>query len=266
METPSIDEYLLPAEDTIGLLIQKIALLSEFSKTTELNNDICCVIKISLCNSSFQLVCYNDIDTLTNLFSYINKNTSFSHVLYRDLPYYEWENTRSHNVPEVRPDYDPDNECDDSDYEYDFDNMDETAHGHQYNVIPDLDDVKYVISYPMYKPTLITMYDDILTKHDPRNILITNNRYNSTKEFTFLNEKGVYNDHRGCNHCKIFLDIYADQKITLPITLHDLTVVFYRSKGNKWDKEYEMYCGLTYKSRWGNLIGGNLIIEFDHGS
>jgi hypothetical protein len=80
------------------------------------------------------------------------------------------------------------------------------------------------------------------------------------KPLTIYNFYDVNPDHRGSNHCKIFLEYYPEQHITLPITLYELAIVYYRAKGNKFDKNYEMYCGIK-KNKYGKYE-----IQMDHGS
>ena len=80
---------------------------------------------------------------------------------------------------------------------------------------------------------------------------------------TIRNDCGKNKDHRGSNHCNIYLPMHDKVVMTKFATLYDLAIAYYRLKSHKWDRWYELF-SYAMPVRKKNDIIVNLV--FDHGS
>lgn len=207
-------------------------------------------------SSYAEIITLNE-ETIEALFQYINRTTKFDHIIYNGKPYYERENMWQNSECEVRPDYDPDVECDqymsdcedpeDDIYPSDYKNI-EFVITQEHDVVPDEDD---------WSPSEIALYERLQNK-DPEKVLLV-----GYEKLIIHNSMGINEDHRGSDHCKVHIPFYHDTIDTKHLTLRELMTRFYQLKSHHWDKNYEMFCGTKTYIQEGMI---KVYLDFDHGS
>lgn len=216
-----------------------------------------------------------DKNTIKTLFRYAYNAMEFSHVIFNGLPYYEstnkWYSERGHalkglpgyEIPNIhneftkRPDYDPDVQC----AKY---GRCEISDATLIYPTPD-DSLEYVVEKKVNDFT-----DSYFEK---RNKELLNQIHISDLNKIFLvgykkifltNNMGWNCDHRGSNHCKIFLKQDCNIEIHGIITMKMFVDACYKLKSHKWDNWYELFCGSKHiRFDDGNIIA---VVDFDHGS
>ena len=192
---------------------------------------------------------------LPDLFAYIKDRTSFHHVKFNGLAYYERPNCREHEIPKKRPVHD---QCD----EYECSSGEE-CEGSEASIYPTKHDkLKYMIDIPQTILDDEEIYTDFsfiknLSQIDPRRILLI-----GYKTLMVRNASGSTTDHRGQNHCKVLLE-QSDVTKNHFISLRSLIDIYYKVKCNKWDQWYELYCRTNVQIKDGTIIAD---LIFDHGS
>jgi len=210
---------------------------------------------------------YNDdTEIINSLIYYIHACTSFSHVIYNGKPYYE--RTNNFNLDRRmkksdRPAYDPDVMCD----LHCFEKRQVECDGKPTIYPTESDTIEYVIKYDnksFDKKELAAYFEDSenppnanfiveMLKFDPKKVILEGyetlhmKHHPSTLDYYKAigfktgphGTKVLKLDHRGSNHCKVYLDHIMEKSADGPITLHDLVTAFYEFKVNKWDKGYE---------------------------
>ena len=84
------------------------------------------------------------------------------------------------------------------------------------------------------------------------------------KELSIFNIAGWNDDHRGSNHCKIFLNQSVNITEHNMITMKQFIDMCYQLKSHKWDQWYELFSGITSCDLVDDTI--DIMINFDHGS
>lgn len=204
----------------------------------------------------------SDLKILNNLFICIAYHTSFHHIVYNGLPYYEKTNTHQFTDIKIRPKYDIDSVCDY--YDNDREDIDDCG----VSIYPSSKDkIKYILkyhrkwdSYLEYNmpPDNIELTKQIIKTNFKKILLI------GYKSLVLNNKKGINYDHRGSNHCNVYLEFYPTVFTDKIISLNILAKYFYKLKSHKWDKWYEMFCDTDIKVDKER----NIIVDFryDHGS
>ena len=210
---------------------------------------------------------------LHDLFHLIHESTSFHHVTFNGLPYYEMTNIHQnmtiidHVNPFndkkpiehiIRPSYDIDVVCNDSDIE-EADDCGAT-------IFPtSIDRVKYILKYKKkwmdndyYEPKNIELLKQIFGTNFKKVLLV------GFKSLKLVNRNGINHDHRGSNHCNIYLKFYPNVHITQFTSLNTLAKSFYKLKSHKWDSWYEMFSDVNFMTNINHDIVVHL--NFDHGS
>ena len=198
---------------------------------------------------------------IEGLFLYINECTQFSHVVHNNRAYYEMSNTwGSPPKKSQRPKHDPDIKCD----EY----MDPDKCAGRPTIWPkNSDTLKYKIKYlgedcldeKLFTDAKIDIKPiEQLMRYNPRKVIL-----HGFDNLYLKSSNRASDDHRGSNHCKVFLDFMTEKSTDAPIRLHDLVLSFYEFKQNKWNKWYELFCGVSIKKKNGDLT---LTFAYDHGS
>jgi hypothetical protein len=205
---------------------------------------------------------YKDVITLNEetieaVFQYINRTTNFDHVIYKGQPYYERENQWQNSECPIRPDYDPDLECDNymSDCEapdddiYPSDDEDiEFVINREPDVVPDED---------YWTASELDLYQRLQNKDLEKVLLV------GYEKLIIHNTMGINEDHRGSDHCKVHIPFNSQTIDTKSLTLRELMTRFYQLKSHHWDKNYEMFCGTKTIIRGGTI---KVYLNFDHGS
>lgn len=193
---------------------------------------------------------------LHDLIKFCYNTTEIRYVTYKDRKYYnstnQWYDRKEEPGDENR-DYDPNMECENYDSDCDFD-----------KIYPKKSDkVQYIIEYNKK----LTNWNDDYVNTDlirkilhigPEKVLLTGLDFISVD-----NHRGVNPDHRGSDHCKIYLECYDTFRMGCPIDLLTFANNLYRIKSHKWDKWYELFCGVVLINNKDSL---RIIMEFDHGS
>lgn len=84
------------------------------------------------------------------------------------------------------------------------------------------------------------------------------------KKIIFINKNGINKDHRGSNHCEIFLHFHESFTVTAPISLEDFYLALIKTKSHKFENWYELFMKSTVQK----LEESSYSINFkhDHGS
>lgn len=202
---------------------------------------------------------------LHDLIKYCYETTEIECIEYKNKKYYNssnlWYDRKQENM-----EHDPDIECENYMDDCDFDTINPK----------NPDNVKYLIEYDKNRTHWTYDYDNIdlirkISYADIEKVMLT-----GYDLIMIINKCGRNNDHRGSDHCKIYLQMYGKYEINLPINLFEFANCLYRIKSHKWDNHYELYCGIKtpcsqiYKYYDDNLLieqnGLNILFEFDHGS
>lgn len=102
----------------------------------------------------------------------------------------------------------------------------------------------------------LVIIDNFLTTYGPDKIIFKNN-------ITMTNDMGIHEDKRGNNYCRV-LAIFLDEIELENPTLKEFVNGIWTLKSHKFDKWYELYCGISdYENIDGNI---KLNLDFDHGS
>lgn len=225
----------------------------------------------------------NQPNILNDLFMCIDGYTTFNHVIYNNLPYYEKSNLNKtfdivnykpyfqalmHCNPIFcwetkafdRPTYDIDSKC----YSWYVDDGTNGACGVQ--IYPTkTDTVKYVLKYHRsneyadknISTTNIDLIKKIIKCKYKKILLIG-------YESLILKNNSGYNDgHCGSNHCNIYLKFYETISTKKSISLNTLAKYFYKLKSHKWDKWYESFADIEYILHNKNFL---IKLNFCHGS
>jgi hypothetical protein len=243
---------------TLNHLRSKYVLLKQIFAETEFLPELITFIGNLLLRLRYELIIdLNNKSLIEDLLTYADRQTSFHHVIYNGLPYYERAHTHSTCEPKTRPHYDPDHcDCDGS---CDGDEILLWCYPTIFPTQKDL--VKYVIRYDKdYDEEFYhdTDFIDEICEIKPRKILLV-----GYKSLSVKNIRGKTTDHRGQNHCRVSLVQESVQKKRL-ITLRGLIDIYYRAKSNKWDKWYELYSGAKIEFDPNEHI--TIGLNFDHGS
>jgi len=216
-----------------------------------------------------------DKNTIKTLFRYAYNAMEFSHVIFNGLPYYErtneWYSERGHmfrGLPgteivkehhefSIRPDHDPDIPC--KKYSKCAINKDTLTY-------PSPDDrLEYVVEKKVDDFT--SGYFDKCDKEllNQIHVLDLNKMFLiGYKKISLINKMGWNDDHRGSNHCKIFLSQNYIITIKGMITMKMFVDACYKLKSHKWDNWYELFSGTKHiRFDDGNIIA---VVDFDHGS
>lgn len=198
----------------------------------------------------------NNESMLRNLLKYIETSTSFHHIEFNGKPYYEKSNCHEQCVPKSRPKYDINTEC--TDYNPDTDRCGAS-------IFPTIGDrLKYILKYHGECDSFeddnaeINNFINIIASCRFEKILLV-----GYKSLTISNPNGINYDHRGSNHCNVYLKFYDKVSTKKWISFSTLAKYFYKLKSHKWDRWYELYCGMDFKSKNGNI---RVEMNFDHGS
>lgn len=206
---------------------------------------------------------------LNDLIRYCYVTTDIAYIEYKNKKYYNSSNQwyeREEREEDKNRNYDPDIECENYMENCEFDMI------HPKNP----DDVKYIIDYNKDETHWTDDYEniDLIRKISNANIeKVTLMGYDF---INIINKHGINHDHRGSNHCKIYLETYGNYKINLSTNLLQFANCLYRIKSHKWDTNYEMYCGINTpytkthelydKSKLTKEHGLYVSFMFDHGS
>jgi hypothetical protein len=244
--------------------IEKIVLAFCFTNDILKKNDICSDIKVVikgyLVDLYYDCIIKLNKEIVEDLFRYIADATTFSHVIFNGLPYYERTNMWGSDLPSgiERLSYDVDVEC--KGY---WSGECESA-GEDIINPKNSDKVSYVIKY-LDTGAIIGREDvndeDFIKKmpdYDSEKVLLV-----GYKKLIVRNPVGVNRDHRGSDHCKIKLKYHKAIIKKDYITLRELCDIFYKIKSHKWDNHYEMYCGVDVHMGKSTLT---IEADFDHGS
>uniref|UniRef100_A0A6C0C7V4 Uncharacterized protein n=1 Tax=viral metagenome TaxID=1070528 RepID=A0A6C0C7V4_9ZZZZ len=167
------------------ILIYKLFLINKIIK----HPDISLLLKKELIQLQFRkIVLISNPQIIEQLFEHARKDTHFHHIKFNGLSYYETTNIwMSHKIVD-RPEYDPDIPC--------------TSHRrceHEPMIYPICTDkIKYILKegYEGKK-----MKDELqISQCKLSNVLLV-----GFNNLTIRNDCGKNKDHRGSNHCNIFL-------------------------------------------------------------
>ena len=223
------------------------------------------IIVITLHN--YIIINVSDTQKLSDLFLYVYSKTRFSHILFNGLPYYQYTHPwRKYLSMKSRPSYDPDIICDyhhkllvscaPSIYPSETDTVKYVIKPYDdENEVPELVPIDCNRTFPplYYDPK----FADELVKYDSHKILLIG--YTTMK---IRNISGFNSDHRGSDHCQIFLKFYDKFVIHGPITLDKFIDVSYKIKSHKFDNWYEFFWGI-YVTKNNNDL--SVSVQFDHG-
>ena len=209
------------------------------------------------------MVNVSDPTVLPDLLQYIYKTTRIERIVYEGMSYYERSNMWEGDIPNERPDNDPDVECDG----YGDCKVEE-------EIFPeDPDSVKYKLEYDKVYAAQIIENGDLDEWCENTELLIKLATTNTSSENIILtgpnsiilkNRCGINRDHRGSDHCKVKLAFYDTYVVKCPTNLLHFMETCYRVKSHKWDKWYELYCGANVEKVPENCLKVDII--FDHGS
>jgi hypothetical protein len=213
------------------ILIHKLLLINKIIK----HRDLASLLKKNLIDLRFHKTILIDMDIVNRLFKYIDRVTSFHHIELNGLAYYETENKwRVYNIKE-RPSYDVDIPCKES-HICERQSIIIPIHG---------DKIKYMLKYNYNKKNILYCCDDggyrnlvsQIRSYKLRNVLLV-----GFDKLTISHDYGRRNkDHRGSNHCNVFLEMYNKVHLKKYATLYDLAIAYYKLKSHKWDKLYEFF-------------------------
>jgi hypothetical protein len=223
-------------------------------------------------NTNAEIIDIKNEKIAKTIFQFISDNTTLSHVLFNNVPYYERSNIWINNDvdPNLRHLDDPDVECDEESYDcYKCE-----ANSDIYPT--EKDTLSYIVKFTNKRNPIPNDMNFIATQisncdldvdtyillldNDPENIF-----FSGFDKLLLLNTCGRNDDHRGSTHCKVFLN-YESEIMKLnkdDINLRYLAECYYRLKSHKFDKWYELFTGLKYSKIFGRV---KINLEFDHGS
>lgn len=197
-----------------------------------------------------------DLYHVQDLVRFSYETTKFSHIIYKNKEYYPRTN-KWYRGPTPRPEskHDRDEECDgyyecqtnpsiypkkssEPEYviEYDYNKLDDEPE--EPYKIPKL--IKKIGKCKIHNIS-ISGYDAIIIK----------------------NIAGVNGDHRGSDHCKVYLRYHSSVELKCPVKMTDFIESLYKIKSHKFDEWYEMYLRSNITIKKNKLI---ISIDFDHGS
>lgn len=216
----------------VNELIKHFIFTNKIMDINDVCDDIKYIIKDMIVDLYFPYIIKLDKAVVADLFKYINDNTYFDYVLYEGKPYYERSHLWQSRVEKYRPEYDEDIKCT---------GYDKCSISKKDNIYPKFaNKVEYVLGYDkvFYNSWEIKNMNMIKTiyEYDINKILLT-----GYKKLVINNIRCINEDHRGSDHCKIYLKFYEGVTKTDYITLNDLAIIFYQIKCHKWDKKFESY-------------------------
>jgi hypothetical protein len=234
------------------ILTHKLLLINKIIK----QRDLASLLKKNLVHLQFQkILVVSDPKILDKLFKYLATVTSFHHIKFNGLHYYETGNMwESYNIKK-RPPYDPDTECN----EYRRCKRKPTI----YATINDR--IKYILKFDYSEKNILSKkdkkYNELVLQILPyklKNVLLI-----GFDKLIIKNGCGPNNDHRGSDHCNVFLPMHNKVNIKKYGTLYNLAIAYYKLKSHKWDNHYEMFSGSKTVIHEGNV---KVTLDFDHGS
>lgn len=236
-------------------LINKLFLINKIIQ----QRDIASILKMNIIQLRFhKILSIDNLEILNFTFEYISKVTHFHHIELNGNPYYETDNMWSTYAIKKRPSYDENILC--------------KAYlkcDRKPIIYPNTHDkIKYILRYyygqgecdsEVDEPQYVEFVSQI-SPYKLKNILLI-----GFNNLTVINKCGENKDHRGSNHCNVFLPMHNNVNMKKYATLYDLAIAYYKLKSHKWDNNYEMFCGVNTRMRKGS---GNakVFFTFDHGS
>jgi len=237
------------------ILIYKLFLINKIIK----QRDIASVLKRNIIQLRFhKILSIDDLNIVDYAFEYISRVTRFHHIEFNGKPYYETDNEWRVYVIKKRPSYDEDVICN----KYRKCTREPT-------IYPSIGDkIRYVLKYNYnrgkYNPEFDKPQYDVFVKqissYKLKNILLT-----CFDNLTVINVHGINKDHRGSDHCNVFLPMHDKVNMKKYATLYDLAIAYYKLKSHKWDNQYEMFCSAGTRMRIGSA-DAEVFLTFDHGS
>jgi hypothetical protein len=234
------------------ILIHKLFLINKIIK----HHDAAFLLKKDLIRLRFHkiLLINDDTDVIDYIFEYVSRVTSFHHIKFNGLPYYETKNLwRPHDIKE-RASYDIDVLCNKS-----------RQCDREPSIIPKYGDkIKYVLKYNYRKKNILSKgdvkYNNFvlqISQYELRNVLLIGfDKFTVKTVFGYLND-----DHRGSDHCNVYLPTHHKVRMIKYVTLYDLATAYYKLKSHKWDDYYEMFRCATTRIYNGNV---NVVLRFDY--
>jgi len=195
----------------------------------------------------FMLV--NPRDLLSALLQMVYDDVNIDHVVCDGKKYYQ----RANAWNGAHPDDTSEEECDGY-RECSFRSAREETKGH----------IEYVLEYEKgdsYEDDEVLT--DLRSKIDGLDTVV----FPTGIQIRLKNVSGFNEDHRGSDHTKIKLDFSPScvvESTENGITLRALADAAMRIKSHKFDRHYEMYCGVKRFTFENNVL--TIFIHFDHGS
>ena len=212
--------------------------LIESAFTEEFPHEIIYIIKTIFSRLHGIGINIYDENTINTLIRYAYQSTYFSHVIFNGTPYFNSKCT-----------------------------YDENCHIHSETLIypKSSDSLEYVIKKDgsdfdddHFEHCNLELLEQI-DKSDLDKIFLL-----GYKELSIFNIAGWNDDHRGSNHCKIFLNQSVNITEHNMITMKQFIDMCYQLKSHKWDQWYELFSGITSCDLVDDTI--DIMINFDHGS
>jgi hypothetical protein len=238
------------------ILIHKLWLINKIIKSS----DVASLLKKNLICLRFQKII--SIDDLINIdyaieyvFEYVSRVTSFHHIEFNGLPHYETETEwKLHNIKE-RPSYDVDIPC----------NGNQICGRKPMIYAKNHDKIKYILEFDYSEKNILSIDDSKynnfvshIASYKLRNILLVG----FNKLIVKYDNDSRTKDHRGLDHCKVYLPIYNNVCMRKYATLYDLATAYYKLKSHKWDNKYEQFCYAETKTHEKDV---KVFIGFYHG-
>uniref|UniRef100_A0A6C0C9F3 Uncharacterized protein n=1 Tax=viral metagenome TaxID=1070528 RepID=A0A6C0C9F3_9ZZZZ len=234
-------------------LIHKLLLIDKITKQC----DIQFLLKQNLVSLQFQkIILVDDLNTITHAFQYISLVTSFHHIKFNGQRYYETSNMWETHKIKKRPKYDIDHPC----YGYGECELSTLIYPKGEDLIRYVLRCNYDVAEMLSQdeqPKFLKFVEQ-MSKYKLKNVMFV-----GFNNLTIKNTCGRNEDHRGSNHCNIYLPMHDKVVMTKFATLYDLAIAYYRLKSHKWDRWYELF-SYAMPVRKKNDIIVNLV--FDHGS
>lgn len=235
-------------------LIHKLFLINKLIK----HRDVASVLKRNLIRFRFHKILSIDPEVIGHVFKYINGATRFHHIEFNGLPYYETNNLWATCNIEKRPSYDVDVPC--GSYRG-------CGCSRAPTIFPnDNDKIKYILEYN--EIDVLSWFDNPkyenfvshISQFAFQNVLLI-----GFDNLTIINNHGRNDDHRGSDHCNVYLPMHDKVSMKKYATLYDLAITYYKLKSHKWDDNYEMFCHAETRmqTKSGNA---EVFLTFDHGS
>jgi len=236
-------------------LIHKFFLIKEFIQ----QDDLAFLLQTIFIQTRFhKIITIPNPTILKRLIKYVTLVTRFHHIEFNDKPYYETENMwESYNIKE-RPKYDINVKCQ---------GYIKCEPARKPTIIPGKNDkIKYMLKYNYSKNNILiddVDYDYFILSSQIYLFKLKNVLLIGFDKLTIINSCGINADHRGSDHCNVFLPMHNKIKKKKYVTLYDLAIIYYKLKSHKWDSCYEMFC-YSNVTMCNKDIAVSLI--FDHGS